>query len=85
MDEVEFVIGKLSDSGFAPTQLSVVTKDIQDSKKVQGFITTGDITKTSAEAGAWVGGLFGLLTGAAFLVVPGVGPIVIAVDWQLLF
>src|SRR5262249_12791338 len=43
-----------------------------------GFVTSCDVAKSSAQTGAWVGGIFGLLTGAAFLWVPGVGPLVVA-------
>ncbi len=43
--------------------------------QLNGFVTTGDIAKTGAAAGAWVGGLFGLLTGVAALFIPGVGPV----------
>ena len=36
------------------------------------------MAKSSARTGAWVGGIFGLLAGAAFLWVPGVGPLIVA-------
>jgi hypothetical protein len=36
------------------------------------------VAKSSARTGAWVGGIFGLLAGAAFLWVPGFGPLVVA-------
>jgi hypothetical protein len=34
------------------------------------------MAKSAAATGAWVGGIFGVLVGAAFLWVPGVGPLV---------
>ena len=48
------------------------------SEEPVGFISTGDYAKAGAETGAWFGGLFGLLVGAAFLILPGVGPVVVA-------
>jgi len=43
-----------------------------------GFVSTGDYAAAAAGTGAWVGGLFGLLVGAAFLVLPGLGPVIVA-------
>ena len=59
-------------------QISILAKDIQDEKKVHGYVTACDVSKTGAKTGAWVGGIFGLLVGSAFLWVPGVGPLIIA-------
>jgi hypothetical protein len=42
-----------------------------------GFVGSGDVAKTGAATGAWVGGLFGVLTGAALLFVPGVGALIV--------
>jgi hypothetical protein len=47
-------------------------------KKIHGFVTSCDVAKSTARTGAWVGGIFGMLVGAAFLWVPGVGPLVVA-------
>ena len=41
------------------------------------FVTTGEVAKTGAKSGAWVGGLFGVLTGASLLFIPGVGALVV--------
>jgi hypothetical protein len=46
-------------------------------ERVQGYVTTGDVARGMAGVGAWTGGLFGLLAGAAFLWVPGLGPLVV--------
>ncbi len=58
--------------------LSIIGKDFQAVERPLGFVTTGDVAKSGAKVGAWTGGLFGLLVGAAFLILPGVGPVVIA-------
>ncbi len=64
--------------GFAMSDLSIVGRDFQVSEEPVGFVTTGDFASAGAGTGAWVGGLFGLLVGAAFLILPGVGPVIIA-------
>ena len=57
--------------------MSIVGKDLQSETRVNGFITIGEIACPSAAAGAWVGGLFGLLAGTALLFIPGAGPLVV--------
>jgi hypothetical protein len=64
--------------GFAMADLSIVGRDFQVIEEPVGFISPGDYAKAGAGTGAWFGGLFGLLVGAAFLILPGVGPVVVA-------
>lgn len=78
MAQVEDAIGMLNQGEFPIKQVSLVAQDLQSEKQVQGYITTGDVAKTGAGTGAWVGGLFGLLVGAAFIWVPGFGPLFVA-------
>ncbi len=65
-------------SNFPIQQVSLVSQNLQSERTVHGFITTRDVAKSGAGIGAWTGGLFGLLVGAAFLWVPGFGPLVVA-------
>jgi hypothetical protein len=58
--------------------LSIVGRDFQVTEEPIGFATAGDCAKAGAKTGACFGGIFGLLVGAAFLILPGVGPIVVA-------
>jgi hypothetical protein len=58
--------------------LSIIGKDFQAVEKPLGFVTTGTVAGEGAKVGAWTGGIFGLLVGAAFLILPGFGPVVIA-------
>ena len=60
------------------TELSIVGRDFQVTEEPIGFVSAGDYAKAGAETGAWFGGLFGLFVGAALLILPGVGPIVVA-------
>jgi hypothetical protein len=78
MQSVEDAIQTLDQSGFPIRHLSVVSQHLRSEKQVQGFITAGDYAVKGAGLGAWTGGIFGLLAGAAFLWVPGLGPLVIA-------
>jgi hypothetical protein len=56
----------------------------QTEEDVVGFYNTGDRMKYWGKWGGFWGGLWGMLVGAAFLIVPGIGPVVAAgsvVDW----
>jgi len=74
----EKAVRQLHKAGFAMCDLSIIGRDFQMTEEPVGFISSGDCAKAGAETGAWFGGLFGLLVGAAFLVLPGVGPVVVA-------
>jgi hypothetical protein len=78
MDEAEKAVKALDLARFPIHQVSIVTKDISSEKTVHGYVTACDVSKQGAKQGAWVGGIFGLLVGAAFLWVPGVGPVIVA-------
>ncbi|MGA8348585.1 MAG: general stress protein, partial [Isosphaeraceae bacterium] len=74
----EKAVRQLHKAGFAMCDLSIIGRDFQMTEEPVGFISAGDCAKAGAETGAWFGGLFGLLVGAAFLILPGVGPVVVA-------
>ena len=74
----EKAVRQLHKAGFAMHDLSIIGRDFQMTEEPVGFISAGDCAKAGAETGAWFGGLFGLLVGAAFLILPGVGPVVVA-------
>jgi hypothetical protein len=78
MDQAEDAVQKLAAGGFPVGQVSIIAQNLGTEKKVHGFVTSCDVAKASARTGAWVGGIFGLLVGAAFLWLPGVGPLVVA-------
>jgi len=77
-ESAERAIKSLAGEGFPMSNLSIVGRDFQVAEKPIGFVTPGYLMKEGAGTGAWVGGVFGLLMGAAFLVMPGVGPMVAA-------
>ena len=76
--EAEEAVRQLHEAGFAMGDLSIIGRDFQMSEEPVGFVSPGDYAKAGAGTGAWFGGLFGLLVGAAFLILPGVGPVVVA-------
>lgn len=78
LDEAEAAVHQLAQSQFPINQVSIVSSGLQSEKDIHGYVTQGDVAKTGAGTGAWMGGIFGLLVGAAFLWVPGVGPLIVA-------
>ncbi len=74
----ERAVRLLHHEGFALGDLSIVGRDFQTSEEPVGFVSAGDYATAGAKTGAWFGGLFGLVLGAAFLVLPGVGPVIVA-------
>ncbi|HEY7060395.1 MAG TPA: general stress protein [Chloroflexota bacterium] len=78
MDAADAAVRKLVEGRFPAGQVSVVGQNLQSEKQVHGFITTGDVAKTGAGVGAWTGGIFGVLVGVALVLVPGVGPLLVA-------
>lgn len=76
-DQAERAVRKLIDSGLSAEHLSIVTQGLESHEQVQGYVTTSDTALAGAGTGAWIGGFFGLFTGAAFLWVPVVGPLVV--------
>lgn len=82
--EAEEAVKELQRSGFDMTRLSIVGKDYHTEDHVVGYYNTGDRMKAWGRMGAFWGGLWGLLLGAAFFAIPGIGPVVVAgplVSW----
>lgn len=75
--DAEGAVRTLLEQGVPANQVSIMGQDLHSETQVHGFVTTGDVAKSGAKAGAWVGGLFGVLTGTALLFVPGVGALVV--------
>ena len=71
-------VKQLQRSGYDMKKLSVVGKDFQTDEQVVGYYNAGDRMKYWGKMGAFWGGLWGMLFGAAFFWVPGVGPLLVA-------
>lgn len=78
MSAAEEAVHTLDRADFPLGQISIVARNLESEKEIQGYITAGDVAMRGAGTGAWVGGLFGLLVGAAFIWVPGFGPLLVA-------
>jgi uncharacterized membrane protein len=77
-EKAEEAVKKMQKSGFDMTKLSIVGKDYHSDENVVGYYNIGDRMKQWGGLGAFWGGLWGLLLGSAFFIIPGVGPIMIA-------
>jgi uncharacterized membrane protein len=76
--QAEAAVNQLQRANFDVKQLSVVGKDYHTDEQVVGYYNTGDRMKHWGGMGAFWGGLWGLLFGAAFFWVPGLGPLLVA-------
>lgn len=76
--EAEAAIKELKRAAFNITKLSIVGKDYHTDEHVVGYYNTGDRMKYWGKLGAFWGGLWGMLLGAGFFAIPGIGPVLIA-------
>jgi len=76
--DAEAAVKELQKAGYDMTKLSIVGKDYHTEEHVTGYYSTGDRMKYWGKLGAFWGGIWGLLFGAAFFAIPGLGPIVAA-------
>jgi hypothetical protein len=76
--QAEAALRDLSHASFDITKVSILGKGYQTEEKVVGYYTTGDRMKSWGAMGAFWGGLWGLLVGAGFFLIPGVGPVLVA-------
>jgi len=74
----EAAVKELQQSGFDLKKLSIVGRDYHTDEHVVGYYNTGNRMKAWGKAGAFWGGLWGLLFGSAFFWIPGLGPILVA-------
>jgi uncharacterized membrane protein len=77
-EAAERMVKQLHEAGIAMSDLSIIGRGSQTTEEPVGFVSAGDYAQAGAATGAWFGGLLGLCVGAAFLVLPGIGPIVVA-------
>ena len=73
----EDAVKELQKSGFDMKKLSVVGKDYHTDEHVVGYYNAGDRMKYWGKLGAFWGGFWGLLFGAAFFWVPAIGPVLV--------
>jgi hypothetical protein len=76
--EAELGIKELHKAGFDMEKLSIIGKDYHSEENVVGYYNTGDRMRYWGKLGAFWGGIWGLLFGSAFFMIPGFGPILVA-------
>jgi hypothetical protein len=76
--QAEQGIKELQQCGFDMKRLSIVAKNPHVEEQVIGFYNAGDRMKQWGGQGAFWGGIWGLLFGAAFFAIPGLGPVLVA-------
>jgi uncharacterized membrane protein len=76
--QAEEAVKELQKSGFDMKKMSIVGKDYHTDEHVVGYYNAGDRMKYWGKMGAFWGGIWGLLFGAAFFFIPGIGPILVA-------
>jgi Heat induced stress protein YflT domain len=73
----EAAVKELQTSGFDMKRLSIVGREYHTEEHVVGYYNTGNRMKYWGKLGAFWGGLWGLLFGAAFFWIPGIGQILV--------
>ncbi len=76
--DAEQAVAKLSASSFDIKKVSIIGKDYHTEENVVGYYTVGDRMKSWGGLGAFWGGIWGLLFGAGFFLIPGIGPVLVA-------
>ncbi len=68
-------VRQLQEAGIDRRQISILAHDLSDEDKLHGYVVADHPSRREAAAGAWMGGIFGMALGAAFVWVPGFGPL----------
>ena len=76
-EQAENAIKELQRSHFDMQKLSIIGKDYHTEEHVVGYYNTGDRVKFWGNLGAFWVGLSALLFGSAFLVIPGIGQVMV--------
>ena len=76
--DAEVGVKELQRAGFDMSKLSIVGREYHTGEHIVGYYNSGYGMKYWGKMGAFWGGLWGFLSGAAFFVFPGIGPVLIA-------
>jgi hypothetical protein len=78
MAKAEQAVRELDREGFPIQQVSIIGQDPEREKKVEGYVTVEDVAKKGMSTGALALGVFGLLSAAVSVWIPGLGHLRIA-------
>lgn len=84
--QAEEAVKGLQRAGLDMKKLSIVGRDYHTDESVVGYYNAGDRMRYWGKQGAFWGGIWGMLFGAAFFAIPGIGPVVVAgplVSWMV--
>ncbi|MGA2851978.1 MAG: hypothetical protein ABSE46_23495 [Terracidiphilus sp.] len=81
-DEAEEAGLEIQWSGFNMESVSVIAKDDQAEDEVVGYHSAGDRIRIKRKLGICLGRIWGLLVGAAFLWIPGLGLCLLQARWS---
>lgn len=76
--EVETAVKRLQEAGFDMAKLSIIGREHHTGNHVISYHEPGERMKYWGSMGAFWGKLWGVIAGAAFFEVPGIGPIIVA-------
>ncbi len=76
--DAETGVKELQKAGFNMAALSIVGREYHTGEHIVGYYNSGYGMKYWGKMGAFWGGLWGFLAGAAFFLFPGIGPVLIA-------
>ncbi|HTL53870.1 MAG TPA: general stress protein [Planctomycetota bacterium] len=76
--QADAAVKEIQKSGIDIKKLSIVGRDQHTDENVVGYYNAGDRMKYWGKQGAFWGGVWGLLAGAGFFWVPGLGPLLVA-------
>jgi uncharacterized membrane protein len=76
--QAEHAVEALQASGYDMRQLSIVGQEPHTEEKVLGYYNMGDRMLKWGSNGAFWGSMWGMLMGSAFILIPGVGPLLLA-------
>ncbi|NQV86227.1 MAG: general stress protein [Woeseiaceae bacterium] len=74
----EDAVKELKRSGLDIKKLSIVGRDQHTDEHVVGYYNIGDRMMAWGKGGAFWGGIWGMLFGSAFFMIPGIGPLAVA-------
>ena len=77
-EQAEAAVRKLQHQGYDMKQLSIVSRDHHSEENVVGYYNTGERVLKWGSNGAFWGSMWGMLFGSAFLLIPAVGPLLVA-------
>ena len=77
-EQAEQAVKKLQQHGFDMRHLSIVGRDYHAEENVVGYYNTGERMMKWGGNGAFWGSMWGMLMGSAFILIPGVGPLLLA-------